>query len=532
MNTNKLKTFGLLLVVGLLLMGLAAQCGAPATPQVVEKVVTVEVEKEVEKVVTVEVEKEVEKVVTVEVEKEVQVGSLNSADKAVEVAKEMCNGVNLNVVWEAGLQAQDPLTMGPQWEQLTGSKVTVVELSYTDLYSKQMQDHLTGGGAYDVATFSPGWLIDFAAAGVVEPLNPYMEKYLNPADLEDYLPAYGAEGYGRIGDTWYGFPDDGDLLVLYYRKDLFEDEANKADFKAKYGYDLVPPETWEQFQDAGEFFTEKFAPDIYGGAVQRLEGQNFQFWHGPFSSYGGQFFDEETMTPGINSEAGVQALTNVVEQNKWMPPGIEKWGFMEVLSAWMDGKLAMIITWPPIGRWSAGYGTTSKQLEWVPASAVVGKVGYKPQPGPRPGHAGGFTIAVSADSQNKECAYLFAQWMNSPDVSLQRVMLPYALRDPFRTSHFSSPLYRSAWPDAPEYLDTLEKGAEIMQMELGIPGAREYMEALEIAITSAVAGEDPQAALDKAAATWEEITDRLGRDSQRDAYIQWRQGPWNQEGPK
>jgi hypothetical protein len=47
-----------------------------------------------------------------------------------------------------------------------------------------------------------------------------------------------------------------------------------------------------------------------------------------------------------------------------------------------------------------------------------------------------------------------------------------------------------------------------------------------------MAGEDPQAALDTAAAAWEEITDRLGRDAQKEAYKQWRQGAWNEEGPK
>jgi glucose/mannose transport system substrate-binding protein len=67
-----MKTRFLLVLVVFALLMAAAQCGAPATPQVVEKVVTVEVQKEVEKVVTVEVEKEVEKVVTVEVEKEVE----------------------------------------------------------------------------------------------------------------------------------------------------------------------------------------------------------------------------------------------------------------------------------------------------------------------------------------------------------------------------------------------------------------------------------------------------------------------------
>ncbi|MFB0546567.1 MAG: ABC transporter substrate-binding protein, partial [Anaerolineae bacterium] len=288
------KRFSILLIAAILLMSTAAQWDAPATVLAAGPV------------------------------------NFQSANRAVEEAKKYA-GTTLNVVWEAGLQSQDPLTMGPIWEELTGIKVNVVELSYVDIYSKQMQDHLTGGGAYDVATFSPGWLIDFAMAGVVEPLNPYMEKYMDMEDLEDFLPGYAAEGYGKLGETWYGLPDDGDCLVMYYRRDLFEDPDNMTEFKAKYGYDLVPPETWQQFQDAGEFFTDKYAPEIYGGAVQRLEGQAFQFWHGPFSGYGGQFFDVDTMKPGINSEAGVKALTDLVEQNKWMPPGVLKWGFMEVL---------------------------------------------------------------------------------------------------------------------------------------------------------------------------------------------------------
>jgi ABC-type sugar transport system substrate-binding protein len=66
----------LLVLVVFALLAIAAQCGATPTPEVVEKVVTVEVEKEVEveTIVTVEVEKEVEveTIVTVEVEKEVE----------------------------------------------------------------------------------------------------------------------------------------------------------------------------------------------------------------------------------------------------------------------------------------------------------------------------------------------------------------------------------------------------------------------------------------------------------------------------
>jgi multiple sugar transport system substrate-binding protein len=458
------------------------------------------------------------------------VGEASSAARAVEEAKQYA-GTTLTIVYESGLQAQDGYTIGPLWEELTGIKVEVVEMAYADMYTNQLQDALTGGGAYDIVSFSPMWLSDFAVAGAVEPLNPYMDKYMNKADLDDYLPVYAAEGYARLGDTWYGLPDDGDIFILYYRKDLFEDPDNQAEFKDKYGYDLVPPETWEQFHDAGEFFTDKYAPEIYGAGIQRLEGQAYEWFFGPFSAYGGQFWDPETMEATINSEIGVKTLTEMVEQNKFMPPGVEKWGFMEVLSAWMDGKLAMAITWPPIGRWSAGYGATAKQLSWVPESKVVGKVGYMPMPGGRPTLAGNFSQGVSPYSKNKEAAYLFVQWMCSPEISLQRVMIPYALRDPYRLSHFSSVAYRTAWPEAGEYLDTAKEAAMNGQFDPGIPGARQYLEAVDNAVTAAYAGTDPKEALDKAAARWDEITANLGVESQKEAYQNWLEGPWNKQGP-
>jgi len=532
MSTNSLKKFGALFIVGVLLMSLAAQCGAPATPQIVEKVVTVEVEKqvekEVEKIVTVEVEKEVEKVVTVEVEKEVAAGSFSSSDKAVEVAKEMCNGVTLNLVRESGLQSEDPLYMGPIWESLTGSKINVIQLSYNDMYTNQLQDHLTGGGSYDVLDVSPFWMQDYVAAGVLEPLDAYIDKYMNKADMEDFLPPY--IDAMKLDGVTYGLYDDGDVFILYYRKDLFEDPDNQAEFKETYGTDLVPPETTEQMFDAAEFFTTKYAPDMYGLAMQRLEGQAYSWFIGPFSGAGGQFFDDN-MKAQINSDIGVNLLTEMVKQNTMMPPGVEKWGFMEILSSWMEGKAAMIITWPPIGRWGAGYGDTAAQLSWVPPSQVKGKVGYMPQPGGRPTLAGGFNLSVAASSPNRECAYLFIQWMTSPQISLQRVMLPFALRDPYRISHFESPLYRTAWPEAGEYLETARTGAMAGQWELGLPGGREYMEAIDNAVTSAYAGTDPKEALDTAAARWDDITERLGVDAQKAAYEKWLQNPWDKPGP-
>ena len=45
--------------------------------------------------------------------------------------------------------------------------------------------------------------------------------------------------------------------------------------------------------------------------------------------------------------------------------------------------------------------------------------------------------SVASTSKKKEPAYLFIQWLNSEEISIQRVQLPYALRDPFRDIHFT-----------------------------------------------------------------------------------------------
>ena len=50
-------------------------------------------------------------------------------------------------------------------------------------------------------------------------------------------------------------------------------------------------------------------------------------------------------------------------------------------------------------------------------------------------------------------------------------MLPYALRDPYRLSHFTSPLYRSLWPDAKDYLIGLNNAANSAVIDMTMSGA-------------------------------------------------------------
>ena len=218
--------------------------------------------------------------------------------------------------------------------------------------------------------------------------------------------------------------------------------------------------------------TDKYQPDMYGAGVINT-GYMYFFFSERFRAEGGKFFDPATMKATVNSDAGVKALTDMVEQNKCMSPGIETWGFVENFSALTAGQIAMTISWPPVGRWAQGVNVDDAALAWVPKTTVTDKIGYAINPGGHPELASGFISGVSVDSKNKDAAYLYIQWMHSKDQSLKNVMRPVGLRDPFRLSHYASPDYsRGTRPPRPSRThsaaDLLVVGARRPKGQFGI----------------------------------------------------------------
>ena len=446
------------------------------------------------------------------------------AESAAEIAvkeAQKYKGTEITIVWEAGLQALDPLNFsGPMWEKLTGIKVKVVEVATAEMFTKIMQDYRSGAGAYDALNVIPAWMPDLANAGALEPLDDYVAKYGYADELQKIAPTY-RDNQMKVGDKIFGFPDDGDVFLMYYRKDIFGDPKIQEEFKAKTGHDLAVPKTWAEFDEVGQFLTDKLAPNTYGAAFFRQPAYTMFIFQERFRNEGGKFFDADTMKATINSDIGVKVLTDMRNENKFMPPGVEQFGFVENLAAFLQGQTAMTISWPPYGRWAAGYGTDQEVLSWVPKSTIAGKVGYALPPGGHPELAAGFALSVASKSKNKDAAYLFIQWLNSEDISMQRVQLPYALRDPFRDSHFTSPEYLAKWPDAKDYLAALGEGAKTGLLDLSLLQTDKYEEVLRQMISKLWAGEDPKAIADAAAAEWDAITDKIGVAKQKAVYQAW-----------
>ena len=249
------------------------------------------------------------------------------------------------------------------------------------------------------------------------------------------------------------------------------------------------------------------------------------FFQERFRNDGGRFFDAASMKSTFNSAIGINALAGMVADQKFMPPGSQDLGIPESLNGWLSGNLAMTLWSPPVGRLSEGLQAAEKSMAFVPRSQVAGKVGYALPPGGRPELALGWSLAVSSSSKKKELAYLFIQFANSEQVSIDRVQLPYSLRDPFRTSHYKSAQYRALWPTASEYLDILQKAAQTGLPDLSIRNTFQYEESLTRALQRAVAGTAPKQALDDLAKEWDAITERTGVEQQRQAYKAWSSNP-------
>ena len=71
---------------------------------------------------------------------------------------------------------QEPLQRrAPEFEALTGAKINVIAVPFSDLYQKVLTDWASGTNSVDAAVFAPQWMVDYIAGGYLEDLTPRIE---------------------------------------------------------------------------------------------------------------------------------------------------------------------------------------------------------------------------------------------------------------------------------------------------------------------------------------------------------------------
>jgi multiple sugar transport system substrate-binding protein len=375
---------------------------------------------------------------------------------------------------------------------------------------------------HDIVLFQPAWMADYSFH--LEPLDKLAEEYGLDFQLDDIMPAY-RDLYSSWGGTIYAVPFDGDQHNLYYNTVAFESEENKKAFEEEYGYELVPPQTWDQYRDIAEFFNGRDwdgdgEPEYGVAEAWQRGGYAFWWWANKFASYGGVFFDED-LNPLINSPAGVKALENTLAIVDFVPPGTANFGYPELEAALIKGTVPMVVQW----------SSTGKSAMDPDQSEIVGKVGTAVLPGVevngeihrRPGLPTGWSAGIPKYAENKEAAAYVLAIISTQEHALEICLDAKTYVDPWRISSFDAPEWLELWPDYPElgqqYVDVMKETVATGVPDLQIPGSAEYIRTADREISEAIAGnKTAQEALDAAAVAWDEISERFGRDNQKAAW--------------
>ncbi len=321
-------------------------------------------------------------------------------------------GVVLHFAVAAEQFADHLPTLSAEFKAKTGADVRIDVLGYVELQQKITQDFATGSADYDLATMDIVWTGQFEQEGWTKDLTSWIARDKAEIDYDDIMPILWV--MGDWNGKQIGYPMAAYANSLIYRKDLYEDPAEKAAFKAKYGYELETPETMDQLADISEFFTR---PDenMYGLVACGARGPAVaQDWMEFMRGFGGQIFDGNGNVT-VNSSECVDSLEFFVELfDDWAPQGAIGYWWDDRESSYRTGQTVMQSSWS-IAR--AGYEDESISL-------VAGKTGMAVPPrvaGSNPGYGvGGWGISINADSsdQNAEVAWEFIKYITSKDAQL------------------------------------------------------------------------------------------------------------------
>ena len=204
----------------------------------------------------------------------------------------------------------------------------------------------------------------------------------------------------------------------------------------------------------------------------------------------------------------------MIAANKASIPGNNELDAVSLWAAWLQGKVAMIYSWPPTGRMTAELFAERQGDQLHPAIARSPARSAMPSCPGNPEHATGYNKAlVGRFGQSRGRLSVHAVGDARRRCRSPACMLPYALRDPYRLSHFKSELYGALWPE--------REGVSGQPQQLGQcrPARHDHarLAGLRPVASTACARRSGPAPIrrrrcETAAAEWDATTERLGVD--------------------
>lgn len=344
-----------------------------------------------------------------------------TADWTLEEAAAPYKGATIRTIGESLPPLEAMAALKGEFEARTGIEVVIEMYEHSEAVNKVMLDLNSQRGRYDFILQPHRELGRFVKNGHLESLEGYMadDKLRDPTfNPEEQLYQGLWKEISWYEDKIYGFPFTALTMYMWYRQDLLDDPDEQAGFKEKYGYDLKPASTWEEYRDIAEWFTR---PDegFYGTALQGKRHEALWYeWLNFLYSFGGDMMEVKSGSECgpiiVNSPEAIESLEYYKSLMAYSPPDTLNYFWDDVMALMQQDKVYELIMWN-----DATYAVAEDES----ASKVAGKMGFDIIPqgkGGKVGQVEGWTYLIPKYSKNKEAAYLFVQWMMEEEQQLNQ----------------------------------------------------------------------------------------------------------------
>ncbi len=340
--------------------------------------------------------------------------------------------------WQERIEARIP-----QFEELTGIKVTVESLVEEQFYQKLQVELSSGSDAVDVYA-AAGQLngLRFSQSGWFQDLQPYVDNpALTSPDYNFDDISSGILEAGSFDGELYILPTLVEVQMLYYLKDKLEEAG------------IEPPTTAEELEAAAALLNDP-ENGVHGIGLRGKRAPLTSQFGSFLVNFGVDYTDAEG-NAGFDNQGGVDAfdLYGRLLRNSG-PSGSVNNGWEELLALFQQGKLAM---------WADNSSLASQFLD-PEKSTVYDNVGFAEMP---TGHTFfGWGIAMNPASSKKGPAWLLMQWMTSPEIveDLQADGVPGARESigfPADTNQEFAEVFLATIPDASPQLPNVIQVPEV-----------------------------------------------------------------------
>ena len=436
-------------------------------------------------------------------------GALTSAafagaeeDRIIAQAKKIGPTDVTGIMWSNYQTAISPIVK--EFKDATGIAMPKIQdISTFDIPQRAMAEALSKSPEFDFFHLDSNMIPSLASAGLLEPLDEYMEKAnfkINAVGNFGKFQTYKGKTYGMI--------TDGNVHVQFMRKDLSENPDEKKKFADKYGRELAWPQTWEESLDQMKFFTR---PDdnIWGSGNLRDRGSSLAWFYMYFYSAGGFPFTDD-MDPNINNDVGEYAIQTFLNVKQASHPEAAGWGTPQMIPRIVNGNVFSCQYWDGIIALAENPKKSKTTGKWnyglVPGSDFSGKRVHRSISAPV------VSVVVNRHSPRKEAMAYLAMYLATAANSDRIVGDPVnTFHDPWNVSNFEpGSLPEKTYTAAG--MKAIKRNLEITTPPIYLTGLLEFETELKRLISEAYTGDrKAKSVVADASDAWHRTIRRIGK---------------------